>query len=277
MIRLLLMTLMLCLAAPAWAQVSVRLDFGRERFLLYESIIATVEINNYAASELRLVDEEATPWLRFEIMRPNAEHIETVGPGFLAGAATLASGQSAARAADLVAYYKVREPGKYRIRALVKVAGYSGTFASGQKVIEVVSGRQLVTKTLGVKDETGKETMRTYSVLEVLMDQQVWLYTRVEDAQAGHVYGVVPLGEWVTFSSPKVDADKDGNFHVLHQSQPRQYHYSVISPKATVVKRETFTNFNSVPDVKRTEDGHVKVVGGEAVGRSRSPQPPTSP
>jgi len=268
---------MLCLAAPAWAQVSVRLDFGRERFLLYESIIATVEINNYAASELRLVDEEATPWLRFEIMRPNAEHIETVGPGFLAGAATLASGQSAARAADLVAYYKVREPGKYRIRALVKVAGYSGTFASGQKVIEVVSGRQLVTKTLGVKDETGKETMRTYSVLEVLMDQQVWLYTRVEDAQAGHVYGVVPLGEWVTFSSPKVDADKDGNFHVLHQSQPRQYHYSVISPKATVVKRETFTNFNSVPDVKRTEDGHVKVVGGEAVGRSRSPQPPTSP
>ena len=277
MTRLLLMALMLCLAAPAWAQITVRLDFGRERFLLYESMVATAEISSYAAGELRLVDEESAPWLRFEIMRPSGEHIETIGPGCLAGATTLVSGQAIAKAADLVAYYKIREPGKYRIRALVKVAGQSATFASGAKVIEVVPGKQLLTKTLGVKDEEGKESLRTYSVLEVLMDHQVWLYARVEDSQAGLVYGVIPLGEWVTFSSPKADADKDGNFHVLHQAQPRQYHYSVISPKAKVVKRETFSNYNSVPDIRRTADGQVKVVGGEAVGRPGRPQPPKAP
>lgn len=277
MIRLLLAALTLCLVAPAWAQVNLRLELGRDRFLLYESMPATVEISSYAAGEVRLEDEETMPWLRFDIARDNGEHIGMVGPGFLAGTTTLAGRQSIARSVDLVAYYKIREAGRYRIRAWVKLAGYGGTFASSQKVIEVVGGHQLLTKTIGVKDESGKETLCTFSVIEVLLAPHSWLYARVEDQQSGVIYGVIPLGEWVTFSAPRAETDKDGNFHVLHQAQPREYHYSVVTPKASVMKRETFSNYNSLPNFTRTRDGQIKVVGGEAMGRPAPPPAPRSP
>lgn len=277
MMRLLLTIVALFLAAPAWAQINLKLDFNRDRFLLYESMVATVEVSSYAAGEVKLEDEESTPWLRFDIARPNGEHIGMVGPGYLAGAVTLTRGQGIRKSVDVVQYYQVREPGKYRIRALVKVAGYNGTFASAEKVIDVASGRQLLTRTAGVKDDTGKESIRVYSVMELLLPPHSWLYARVEDQSSGVIYGVIPLGEWVTFSAPLGETDKDGNLHVLHQSQPRQYHYSVITPKASVLKREMYSNYNSVPGFKRAEDGQIKVVGGEAMGRPAPPPPPKSP
>ena len=272
MIRLVLISVAILFALPASAQVNVRLDIERERYLLYEPMIVTVEIGNYSASPLQLTDQESTPWLRFEITRSNGERIGVVGPGFLAGTFTLEPGQGKAKTADLVAYYQIREPGKYRIRAMVKVNSLGGSFASREQVVEVVGGRQLTAKTAGFKDESGKDCLRNYSVMEVRLGTQVWLYARVEDQQGENIYGVVPLGEWVTFSAPTVDTDKQGNLHVLHQAQPRHFRYSVISPRATAVKRESFSNYNTLPELKRTEDGQLKVVGGESMNRQAPPR-----
>jgi len=275
MIRWFTVAVTLLLATPAWAQINVRLDMERERYLLYEPMTATVEISNYGASELQLADQESMPWLRFEINRSNGERIGMVGPGFLAGTAALASGQAIAKSADLVAYYMIRAPGKYRIRAMVKVAGGSGSFASRERTIEVVAGRQLLAKPAGFKDDAGKDCLRNYVVLETRLVTQVWLYARTEDQPGDTIYGVVPLGEWVTFSAPTAETDRNGNFHVLHQAQPRLFRYSVISPNSAVLRRELFSNYNTVPQLKRTEDGQVKIVGGENVTRPPLQPPPS--
>lgn len=277
MIRWFLVVVTLLLAAPAWAQVTVRLDMERERYLLYEPMTATVEIGNYGASEVQLADQESMPWLRFEINRSNGERIGMVGPGFLAGAVALAPGRAIAKSADLVAYYMIRAPGKYRIRALVKIAGGSGSFASRERSVEVVGGRQILAKPAGFKDESGKDCLRNYVVLETRLATQVWLYARTEDQPGDTIYGVVPLGEWVTFSTPTAETDRNGNLHVLHQAQPRLYRYSVISPNSVVLKRELFSNYNTVPQLQRTEDGQVKMVGGENITRPalQPPQPRT--
>lgn len=276
MIRPALIAAALCIAAPAWAQINVRLDLERERYLLYEPLTATVEVHNYSASPIQLADQESTPWLQFEITRSTGERIGIVGPGFLAGAMTLPARQSGAKSVNLVAYYQIREPGRYRVRAMVKGGGLGGSFASREYTFHVVSGRQMLSKSAGFKDEAGKEGLRDYSLIEVLLGRHVWLYARVEEPNGGNIYGVLPLGEWVTFSRPAADTDKDGNFHVLHQTHPRQFYHSIITPKGTVSKRETFSNYNSVPDLKRQPDGSVKVVGGESTSRHPS-QPAPSP
>ena len=278
MMRLFLAVAGLCMAVPAWAQINIKLDVGRDKYLLYESMMVNVEVSSYAAGPMNLVDQESAPWLRFDISRSNGEHIGMVEPGYLAGNIVLNGGQTIAKTVDVVAYYQIREPGRYQIRALVKVAGYGATFASAVKVFEVVGGHTLLTKSVGVKEEDDKESIRTFSVIEVLLPPKSWLYSRIEDQKTGIVYGVIPLGEWVTFSPPKAELDKDGNFHVLHQAQPRQFHYSVITPKASVMKRELYRNYNSLPGFKRTEDGQIKVVGGEAMGRPvPRPLPPLPP
>jgi hypothetical protein len=273
MIRLVIVAAAICVAVPARAQVNVRLDLERDRYVLYEPMVATVDVQNYSAVTLQLVDEEIAPWLRFEINRSNGERIGMVGPGFLAGAVTLVPGQVHAKSADLVAYYQIRAPGKYRVRAIVKVGKLGGFFGSRETTIEVVPGRQVVSKLAGFKDESGKEGLRNYSVLEVRLGRQVWLYARVEDQNGDNIYGVLPLGEWVTFSTPTADADKDGNFHVLHQAQPRHFVHSIISPKGGVLRRESLSNYTSVPELKRLPDGVVKTVGGESLSRQPAPLP----
>ncbi len=235
-------------------------------------MVVTVEVQNYSAGQVQLADKESTPWLQFEINRSTGERIGMVGPGFLAGTVMLGPGQAGAKSANLVAYYQIRDPGKYRIRALVKLASLGGSFASREYTVDVVAGQQMLTKSAGFKDETGKDGLRNYSLIEVRLGRQIWLYTRVEDQNGENIYGVVPLGEWVTFSKPTVHTDKDGNFHVLQQAQPRHFVHTVVSPKAVVLRRESFSNYNSIPELKRLPEGAVKVVGGESIGRR--PQQP---
>jgi hypothetical protein len=268
-----------CLPAlAAWAQVTVRLDLERDRYLLYEPMIATVDLQNYGAGQVQLTDQDSTTWLRFEIARSTGERIGVAGAGFLAGTVTLAPGQVHAKAADLVAYYHIREPGQYRIRAMVKAANLGATFASRERVVEVVAGRHVLNKPGGFKDEAGKEGLRNYTVLEVRLGREVWLYARVEDPRTETIYGVLPLGEWVTFSTPAGETDKDGNFHVLQQAQPRHFRYTVITPQAKVLKRESLSNYNSVPELKRQPDGMVKVAGGESMSRPQvRPAAPPAP
>ena len=277
MIRLATIAAVVFLAVPAWAQVNVRLDLERDRYLIFESMVATVDINNYSAVPLQLEDRESSPWLRFEINRSTGERISIAGAGFLAGNVTLEPGQTLAKSINLVRFYQIREPGRYRIRALARIGNLDGSFASREQTVEVVAGRQMLSKAAGFKDESGKDGLCNYVLLEVQLGRQIWLYARVEDQQGDTVYGVVPLGEWVTFSAPKANTDKDGNFHVLHQAQPRHFRYSIISPKAVVLKRQSLSNYNSVPDLTRSEDGQVKVTGGETMGGPQQPRPAKAP
>lgn len=259
------------LELSAVAQVSVGISLEREKYLLYEPFVATVEVNNYSAQPVKLADEEKQPWLRFEIVRKNGEHVVTIGPGYLAGSVTLNPGQTISKAINLVPYYNVRDLGDYRLRALVKVSGLGGAFASTEKQIEVVGGRQIWTQTAGVPGEQGQGSLRTYTLMTLRMEPYNWLYARVEDIRAGLVFGVIGLGAWVTLGPPQAAVDKDASLHVLHQIAPRNFRYAVITLNGAVTKRESYTDFDSRPELKRGEDGQVKIVGGEKMAPSVQP------
>ncbi len=252
-------------AASAPAQVSVRLHLERDKFLIYEPIVATVHVENYGINTLKLTDEESQPWLRFEILRRSGQRVSMVGPGFLAGSTTVGGGRAVGKTADLVSFYNVRELGGYRVRAMVKVAGIGGAFASNELTFDVIGGRVLWSKPVGVAGAQGKESLRTYSLLTMRLEPYNRLYARVESEREGLIYGVVPLGPWVTLSLPRAEVDKENLLHVLHQIAPRNYSYTRIAPNGAVLKRDNYSNFTSTPELQRDSDRVVKVVGGEII------------
>ncbi|MCX7824100.1 MAG: hypothetical protein N2689_00895 [Verrucomicrobiae bacterium] len=263
------------------AQVAVQLRLEREKYLLYESIPAVVQVNNYSAQAFLLEDQESAPWLRMQVVRQDGRRVPPVGPGILAGSQRIEPGQAVAREVDLVAFYQIREIGRYRVNATVRVAGVGGLFASNERIIEVLNGRVLWTKTVGVAEE-GKPRLSTYSLLVLRVEPHDWLYARIEDAQAGVIYGVVRLGASVLLAPPRAETDKESNLHVLHQVAPRHYRYAVLSPRAACVKQASYSDFESRPDLAREEGGEVKVVGGELIGpagaqRPKPPGPPQPP
>ena len=255
----------------AWAQISVRLSLERDRYLIYEPLTATVQVDNFGARPVTLKDAEGQPWLRFEILRKDGQRVAMIGPGFLAGSTTLGAGESAAKSANLVSYYNVRELGPYRVRAIVKCAGIGGAFPSNDHVFEVVGGRQLWAKSAGTLTPDGKESLRTFSLMTLRLEPYNRLYARVEDERAGLIFGVISLGPWVTLGAPQAELDKESRLHVLHQVAPRNFRYALISPSGAVLKREQYSDFESRPEMLRAEDGKVKIVGGELV----SPAPPS--
>jgi hypothetical protein len=280
MMRLVVLALTALLATSVGAQVDVQLRLDRERYLLYEPIIATVQVNNYSAQPFRLTDQESSPWLRVQVVRQDGQRVPQVGPGFLGGSAQLDASQALARAVDLVAFYQIRGIGKYRANAMVRVAGIGGAFSSNQQTFEVTNGRQIWTKTVGVTED-GKVSLRTYSLMVMRMEPHDWLYARVEDSQAGVIYGVLHLGVLVLLGPPRVEVDKESNLHVLHQIAPRHYRYALITPKAVVVKQESYSDFDSRPTLTRLDDGRVRVVGGEWIappgGQQQRPKAPPPP
>ncbi|MBI5396005.1 MAG: hypothetical protein HZA91_11980 [Verrucomicrobia bacterium] len=268
-------------AATAPAQLSVRLRLDRDRYLLYEGITATVQVDNFGAGPVKLEDAESAPWLRLQVFSKGGQPISIVGSGFLAGSTTLKPGEAIARSANLVAFYRIREVGEYRVRAIVKAAGLGGAFQSNDLVFTVVGGRTLWSKSLGVAQEKDKNTWRTFALVNLRLDPYDRLYARIENEREDLVYGVIPLGPSVTLGAPRAEVDRNARLHILHQTAPRHFNYTVISMNGIVLKRDAFSDFESRPELRRGEDGELKVIGGEKIAASPSvvplykkPEPP---
>ena len=268
-------------AGAASAQLSVRLRLDREKYLLYEPISATVQVDNFGAAPLKLDDAESAPWLRFEVLHKGGRRVTIVGSGFLAGSAALRPGEAVARSANLVAFYSVRDVGEYRVRAIVRATGVGGAFVSNDLVFTVVGGRTIWTKSVGVAENKDKNAWRTYSLLTLRLDPYDHLYARVENEREDLIYGIVPLGPSVTLGAPRAEIDRSARLHVLHQIAPRHFSYAVISMNGAVIKRDSFSDFESRPELRRGEDGELKVIGGERIATSPSVVPlyknPTPP
>ncbi len=272
---------LMALASTASAQLSVRLRLDREKYLLYEPVSATVQVDNFGAAALKLDDAESAPWLRFEVLHKNGRRASVVGSGFLAGSTTLKPGEAVARSANLVAFYNIRDVGEYRVRAIVKAAGLGGGFVSNELAFFVVGGRMIWTKSVGVAGNKDKNTWRTYSLLTLRIDPYDRLYARVENEREELVYGVIPLGPSVTLGAPQAEVDRQARLHVLHQIAPRHFNYAVISMNGAVLNRDSYSDFESRPELRRAEDGDLKVIGGERIASSPSAVPlyrqPTPP
>lgn len=258
MIRSLVCTLLLLVAATAQGQIQVDLKFKRLQYIAYEPVIATVTITNLAGRDIELRDESDQRWYGFEVTANEGRTLAPLKPAS-EPPLKIAAGTSVTRKINLTPLFPVTDLGVYHVRANVFFADLNKFFYARAKVFEVTTARPIWQRTVG---DPGSNGVRTYSLMTNRFPDHTSLYVRVEDKENSLVYSTYSLGRLISFDEPHAEVDRENQLHVLQCSAPRIWSYSVIGLDGRLLKHATYSQTRSSPHLRRAADGAVVLSGG---------------
>lgn len=268
------------LASIVWstAQVSVEVVLEQEQFLLDESLPVKVRIANRSGQTLKLGQE--ADWLTFTIESNDGHVVAPLAEVPVAGEQSVDSSMVASRRVDLMPYYDLSKPGRYTVKAMVKIKPWNDEIVSNKKSFEISRGTRIWEQEFGVPAASGAPEGRKYALLEATYvsrrtqdsggrsevpsssQKQLMLYVRVTDLSEHKVFKVFPVGPSLSFSRPEARIDRSSKLHLLFQTGARSFLYHVISPEAEILVRQTHDYTNTRPVLRSGEDGNTFVLGG---------------
>jgi hypothetical protein len=236
-------------AVPAFAQLKLGCRLTPSTAMLYEPVTAEITIQNDTGAD---IDSSTGGNLRvsFEIRDQVGTAIRRIAgspvelPLRVPAAQTLTFNESLSRQYDL------GRPGAYTIQLRVEWGEY--VFKAENRYLDVVPGIEITRLTAGAAGGT-----RSYTLSFLNRDKHDRLFLRIDDETRS--YGVFDLGRLVRMTPPEMRADAGGRLHILHQSAPQRFTYSVFSPDGQMVEQKTFGDPTTRVTMKAGSDGAIDV------------------
>jgi len=274
LICLLFLMLLPPFTLPLRAQLLVDFSLQRTLYIAYEPLLATVRITNLSGSNLLLADVEGKKWFGFQIETLDGRPIPPIDPNYEIEPVQIGAGESITRTVNLTPLYPLGDYGSYRVRATVYAAELGGYFSSPAMTVEITEGRLLWQQTVGVPGiNQGPGSGRTISLLAQRLPDKTDLYLRIQDKNAGIVYCTSRLGDFISYGKPQVLLDSTNAIHILQNSAPRLFVYSKISLDGKILSRLSYNAPKTRPNLVRSPDGSVGVVGGIPFDPHATPPP----
>jgi hypothetical protein len=251
------------LASAFWsaAQVSLELVLDQEQFLLNESLPVKVRIINRSGQTLQLGQDK--DWLTFTIESKEGSLVAPIGEVPVTGEQSIDSSMVANRSVDLMPYYDLSKPGRYRVTAAIRIKPLKEQFISKPKNFEISAGTKIWEQEFGVGTTEGNSPeVRKYTLQQANYVKQLTLYVRVTDSTEQRVFKVLPVGPLLSFSRPEARIDRTSNLHLLFQTGARSFLYQVINPDGDLLLRQTHDYANARPVLRTGEDGKTFISGG---------------
>jgi hypothetical protein len=250
----------LAAAGEATAQVTVEAVPDQEQYLRDESLTVEVRITNRSGQDLRL--GQGQDWLTFTIERQDGRFMPLLEPPPFEGEFTVESSMVVKRRFDLMPYFKLGDPGHYRIAAQLKIPQWDQEVSSKPRTFDIIRGTPIWEQRFGVPATEGVPEIRRYELLQANNFKRLMLYLRLTDASDTKVFRVLALGPLVSFSRPEAQLDKQSNLHLLVQTGARSFSYHVINPAGEVLIRQVHDYGDSRPELKNNAEGKIFVNGG---------------
>lgn len=251
----------------AWGQVTVQVVLDQDQFLPSEAVPVAVKITNRSGQPLHLGEEPN--WLTFSVESGDGLIVVKRSEVPVLGGFDLNSSQVATKRVDLAPYFVLKQPGRYRVIATVRIKDWHAETASPAKNFDVVTGAKIWSQNFGVPVPAGATDrapeVRKYTLEKAsFLRAQLRLYVQVSDASESQVFKVVNIGKAVSFSSPETQLDRFSNLHVLWQSGASHFTYAVVNPDGGLMLQEIYDYVATGPRprLSMADDGTVKVYGG---------------
>lgn len=259
--------LFFCLATAAHAQITVSVSIKQRFHLLYEPVIATVNVTNQTGREITLSDSPQFQWFGFRIMAEGDRMITPHDLHYHLPPITMQPGETVKRSVNLNQLYDMGEQGQFRIQASIYFDGLDKFFTSKPTFIDVSEGRILWRKTAGVPEgQPGAGQMRTFTLLSHQVGEQNSLYVRVEDQAESMVYCTFPIGRLLDNVAPQVEFDSSNNLYVLHLIGMRAYVLTKVSPNGEFGGQVNYSAPKTRPTLRKIANGSLQIVGGKREG-----------
>ncbi len=255
--------LLLLALGAAHAQIKVEVTLAQSQFLANETLMAAVRVSNLSGKSLTLGAE--LDWLKISVESRDGGIVSKLGELPVQGEFTLASSKAGIKRLDLAPYFSLVQPGRYTVRATVRVPGWEQEFTSAPASFDIIQGAKLWEQEFGVPATNPSALppeMRKYVLQQANYLKQLQLYVRVTDSAGSKTYSVRSVGRVVSFSQPESQVDAASRLHILWQNGARAFAYRVVNPAGEVTVQQTYDYTTTRPKLRLDESGKIIVTGG---------------
>jgi hypothetical protein len=249
----------LALVPAAFAQVTAEIVFEQDNFLRSESLPLRVRINNFSGQPL--VFGNVPEWLTFTVENRDGIALRKLSDLPAPKPFMVESSKSVSLRVDLMPHFNLSEQGHYSVHAKIKIPQIEREVRTDPKTFDIISGTTLWEREVGLPGAK-PPIVRKFALQKAMFIKQIRLYVRVTDANETEVFRVVPLGMLLSFSEPEALVDNASQLHVLFQSGPKSFLYSIVTAEGDLIVRQTWDYASARPRLQSADDGRVVVAGG---------------
>ena len=259
--------LFLCLATAAHAQITVNCTIKQRFHLLYEPVIATVNVTNLTGRDITLSDTQQYQWFGFRITGDGDRMIPPRSVNYHLPPVSVKAGETIKRSVNLNELYEMGETGTFRIQASIYFDGLDKFFTSKPTHIEVNEGHLIWRKVAGIPEgQPAAGQMRIFSLLSHAIGESNNLYVRVEGQDDGMIYCTFPIGRLLDNVAPQAEFDSNDNLYILHLIGMRAYVLTKVSPSGEFGGQINYSAPKTRPTLRRTAEGALQIIGGKREG-----------
>lgn len=268
--------------------VSLELKLAQDRFLPRETMELEILVRNQSGQPLTLRPED--DWLDVTVTtvlngQGEGSLVTRLKPVIIAESFTVNNTLSAKAVVDIAPCFELTRPGRFKVFASMKYSGARPPFVSQPVIFEVVPGSKIWEQEFGWRaaGAGAVDEVRKYTLQQLTSTQhRLQFYVSVTDSE-DNILRQISLGRANAADRPQTRLDRLSNLHVLHQTGPRWFTHTVISPNGEVRIRATYEASDPTrarPGLKTDDDGLVSVTSAVRVARpddlvpAKLPPPP---
>ena len=240
----------------ARAQIEISWKLVHDRTVLMEPVLATVRIANYTGGDLDL-SPQGNARLRFDVEDQPTTMVRETGQPLDRGPVVIPHGETREVQVDLLDAYRIIKGQSYMLTPIFDVGGMR--FTGRRLSLEVQPGLELMQRSYGLPSQGNA---RTVSLRLIHRDRGDRLFFRIDNSATGYCLGVYELGRVIRFFSPRIEQDREGVFHVLHQSGPDRFVHARFDYDGRPRGMGFYAGEVGSLRLVRNEAGEVAVLGG---------------
>jgi hypothetical protein len=272
------------LARAQGVAVFATLSLDEKQLLPDEKMHLKLTIENRSGQELKL--GTTNDWLTFTVLGERNRPVAPIGADriYIEGEASVPAGESASREFNLTPYFDFRQPGRYTVKATIKIPQWQQEVAAQETTFTIVNGIRLVNLPdleVGVPllqpRSNEPPVIHRYRLERSDAVSGMKLYLRLTDATGSQTLRLVPLGLYFSYSAPELKLDRFNDLHVLHQTDAKMFTYCVVDTLGQILERQTYQYTSQRPALRAETDGTVAVTGGARVMSPTDLPPPEKP
>ena len=275
---------LLPLAEAQGVAVSAALSLENSQLLPDEKMHLKLAVENRSGRDLKL--GTTSDWLTFTVVGERNSVVSQMSTNhvYIEGETTVPAGETATREFNLTPYFDFRQPGRYTVKATIKLPEWQQEVAAQETTFTIVKGIRLANipdlevgvPLLQSRDNQPPE-IRRYRLEKSDVTAGMKLYVRLTDASGSQTLRLIPLGLYFGYSDPDVKLDRFNDLHVLHQTDAKTFTYCVIDTLGQILERQTYQYTDQRPGLRDDGNGGVAVVRGARVISDSDLPPPEKP
>ncbi len=244
----------LLIGCQAFAQIELRIQPVRKDYIVGENVAIKITIANQTDATINLKNTPGRPWLNFTMTKRGEQGLISPVATARFPHVTLTPGSTRSFEFNLKTLYRLNTPGNYAAIATIRMPEGDRTYGSNRALFSLTNGGKVQEFTIQARGERIRMSLRLATI-----NGKSCLFGQAVNIDTNRVIGACYLAEYLNFMKPSVLLDRAQNMHVLCQSSPDFFTYSVMNTHGKRSSAKLYKRAGTMVDLISTGKGIMPV------------------